>query len=321
MPNSNDDGAAGDQPEFPRRASSVSVMDGREDPTSDAEARQPAEADEEPKPLGQEAPEIVDDAAKIGGKRLDRSVVGEMITSIIGGMSVSFGVVAMAWTSASLGGADGPSVAHLVGSFAYPIGFVILLLGKSELFTENFLLPVTGVLERRGTLAQLGRLWGITFIFNLVGAAIFAFLVSRPGVLDAGPREHIVSLAEHVLGYPFWTAFVKGLFAGWLMTILTWLLLAADGIGPRLVVIWLIGTLIILGEFAHVIISGTEIFMAGFMNPEIVVTDWVRGSFWPMLAGNVVGGVIFVTLLYYVQAQYEHHSERYSGPGRGSDAS
>lgn len=292
-----------------RRAPVGATADGFEDRDEEPEDGQPAESDEEPRPLGQEAPEIIEDAAKIGEKRLERSVLGEVMTSIIGGMSVSFGVVAMAWTSASLGGAEGPSVAHLLGSFAYPIGFVILLIGKSELFTENFFLPVTGVLERRGTLWQLGRLWGVTLVFNLVGAAIFAFLLSRPGVLDAGPREHVVGMAEHALDYPFWTAFVKALFAGWLMTILTWLLIAADGLGPRLVLIWLIGTLIILGEFAHIIISGAELFMAGFFEPEIVVTDWFRGSFWPMLAGNVVGGVVFVTLLFYVQAQYAHHSE------------
>lgn len=292
-----------------RRAPVGATADGVEDRDETPEDRQPAESDEEPRPLGQEAPEIIEDAAQIGEKRLERSVLGEAMTSIIGGMSVSFGVVAMAWTSSSLGGAEGPSVAHLLSSFAYPIGFVILLIGKSELFTENFFLPVTGVLERRGTMWQLGRLWGVTLVFNLIGAAIFAFLLSRPGVLDAGPREHVVAMAEHVLDYPFWTAFVKALFAGWLMTILTWLLIAADGLGPRLVLIWLIGTLIILGEFAHIIISGSELFMAGFFEPEIVVTDWFRGSFWPMLAGNVVGGVVFVTLLFYVQAQYAHHSE------------
>ena len=232
--------------------------DGREPP----EGRQPAERDEEPKPLGQEAPEIVEDAARIGGKRLVRSLAGDVITSVIGGMSVSFGVLAIAWASASFGGAEGPSTAHFVGALAYPIGFVILLIGKSELFTENFLLPVTGVLERRGTLRQLGALWGVTLTFNLVGAAVFAFLASRPGVLDDGPRADLIAAAAHVVDYPFWTAFVKALFAGWLMTILTWLLLAAEGIGPRLFIMWLIGTLLVLGEFTHVIISGAEVFMA-----------------------------------------------------------
>jgi formate/nitrite transporter FocA (FNT family) len=98
---------------------------------------------------------------------------------------------------------------------------------------------------------------------------------------------------------------MKALFAGWLMTILTWLLLAAEGMGPRLVIIWLIGTLIVLGEFTHVIISGAEIFMAFFLGGDVAPTSWLTGSFGPILLGNVLGGVVFVTLLQYIQAQYE----------------
>ena len=268
------------------------------------DGHEPAVTDDEPKPLGQEAPEIVDDAAAIGTKRLERSLVGDVVTAVIGGMSVSFGVVAMAWTSASLGGADGPSVAQLAGSLAYPIGFVILLIGKSELFTENFLLPVTGVIDRQGTLRQLGALWSVTLIGNLLGALIFAFLISRPGVLDPGPAAAMVAMTDHIIEYSFWTAFIKAIFAGWLMTILTWLLLAAEGIGARLFIIWVVGTLIILGEFAHIIISGAEVFMGSMLGSEAGFGTWLGGSFWPILLGNIVGGVVFVTLLQYVQAQY-----------------
>ena len=291
-------------------------LDGRGDGDVPPDGREPAAVDEEPKPLGQETPEIVEDAAKIGEKRLDRSFAGDIMTSIIGGMSICFGIIAMAYASASFGGAEGPSVAHLAGALAYPVGFVILLIGKSELFTENFLLPVTGVLERRGTLRQLGSLWGITLAFNLLGAVVFAFLASRPGVLDGGARADLIATAEHVVHYPFWTAFVKALFAGWLMTILTWLLLAAEGLGPRLFLIWLIGTLIILGEFTHVIISGAEVFLADFLGGEVATTAWFSGTFWPILLGNVIGGVFFVTALQYVQAQYGEGGAERSGRNR-----
>ena len=285
------------------RRAGVSERSGTEArPASD---HRPAERDEEPKPLGQEAPEIVEDAAKIGRKRLERSPAGDVVTSVVGGLSIGFGVVAMAWVAAAFGGEEGPSVAHLAGALAYPVGFVILLVGKGELFTENFLLPVTGVLERRGTVRQLLALWGRTLVFNLLGALVFAFLLSRPGVLDAGPAAVIADTGRHVVEAPFWTAFVQALFAGWLMTILTWLLLAAEGLGPRLFIIWVIGTLIILGEFTHVIISGAEVFMADLLGADVAVIAWLGGTFLPILVGNVLGGVVFVTLLHYVQAHYD----------------
>ena len=265
----------------------------------------PGGTDEESKPLGQESPEIVGDAADIGGKRLDRPPLGDVVTSVIGGMSIGFGVLAMAVVSASLGGDPAPSAAHLVGSLAYPIAFVIIVFGKSELFTENFLLPVTGVLERRGSIRQLLALWGVSLVSNLAGAAIFAFLISRAGILDAATAEQISALATDVAGYPFWTALIKALFAGWLMTILTWLMLAVEDRGAQLVVVWLIGTMIVLGEFTHVIISGAEILIAVFLGAPVSITGWLGGTFGPILAGNVLGGVLFVTMLHYVQAIYD----------------
>lgn len=261
------------------------------------------EAEQALQTLGQEAPEVVDAGAQIGAKRLARPSVGDALTSFIGGMSVSFGAVAMAWAAASMGNQPPPSPAHLVGSLTFPIGFVILLVGKSELFTENFFLPVTAVLERRGTVGQLAALWAVTLALNLLGGLTFALLITRPGVLDGGPARYLVALAEHSVQYPFSTAFVKAIFAGWLMTLLTWLLLAARGLGPRLAIIWAVAALIVLGQFNHAIISAAEIFIAMLLGARIGVADWLTRNLLPALLGNVVGGVLFVTLLFYVQAQ------------------
>ncbi len=263
------------------------------------------EAVENLKPLGHEAPEVVDEGAQIGAKRLDRPLTGSAITAFIGGMSVSFGAVAMVWAAASLGGAPGASPAHLIGSLTFPVGFIILLIGKSELFTENFFLPVTAVLERRGDLRHLAILWSFTLAFNLLGGLVFALLITRPGLLDSGPADFLINLAEHKVQYPLETAFIKAVFAGWLMTMLTWLLLAVQGLGPRVMIIWVIGTLIILGQFNHVIISAAEIYMAMLLGAPITVGDWFLKNFLPALTGNIIGGVVFVTLLFYVQAQFQ----------------
>jgi len=259
----------------------------------------------EPSPLGQEAPEIVDDASRIGEKRLDRPLVGDAITALAGGMSVSFGAIAMIMAAAAVGGGiDEPSNAMLIGALVFPVGFLILLVGKTELFTENFLLPVAAVLKGRGSLVQLGSLWGITLSCNLLGSLVFAFLISREQVLPAAAVDEMIALATHSVDYGFQTALIKAVFAGWLMTTLTWLLVAAVGFGPRIAVIWAVGALIVLGQFNHVIISAAEIFMAMFLGADISVGDWATRNFLPALAGNIVGGLIFETLLQYVQSLY-----------------
>ena len=278
-------------------------------PPYPASGRRDGEGDKAPEPLGQEAPEVVEDAAYIGEQRLDRSVAGDIVTSFIGGMAICFGLIAMAFAGAAVGGGvDHPSTALLAGALAYPIGFVILLIGKSELFTENFLLPVTGVIEGHGTLRQLGSLWAISLVGNLLGVVVFSALITRGDVLAAASAAEIVATAEHVVGYDLTTTFVKAIFAGWLMTILTWLLLAAEGLGPRLVIIWLIGTLLILGQFGHVVITAAEIFMAMFLGADISAGTWATGVFLPTLVGNVIGGVVFVTLLQIIQSRVEKAS-------------
>lgn len=259
----------------------------------------------QPTPLGLETPEIVDDASKIGAKRLERPLVGDAITAFAGGMSVSFGAIAMVMAASAVGGGiDSPSTALLVGALVFPVGFIILLVGKTELFTENFLLPVAAVLKGRGNLRQLGLLWAITLSFNLLGSLVFAFLISRQEVLASGPAEEMIALAIHSIDYSFPTAFIKAMFAGWLMTTLTWLLVAAVGFGPRIAMIWVIGTLIVLGQFNHVIISAAEIFMAMFLGANITVDEWLTRNFLPALIGNVIGGLVFETLLQYVQSRF-----------------
>lgn len=271
--------------------------------------------EEQPKPLGQEAPEVVDDASRIGAKRLRRPLAGDAITSFAGGMSVGFGAIAMAAGAAAVGGDLGSSsIGLLVGALVFPVGFLILLVGKTELFTENFLLPVTAVIKHRGNLRQLGGLWVVTLSCNLLGAFTFAVLASRGGVLGDPVAHEVIALAEHTVEFDMQTAFIKALFAGWLMTTLTWLLVAAEGgLGPRIAVIWAIATLIVLGQFNHVIISSAEIFMAMMLGAPIGATTWLTANFVPALAGNVVGGLVFETMLQTVQARYQEPEQGDAG--------
>ena len=260
--------------------------------------------------LGAESPEVIATAAVVGERRLRRLNVAHALTALIGGLAVSFGAVSMAWTAGPLTATLGQERAVLVGALAFPIGFVILLVGSGELFTENFFVPVMGVMEGRGTIRDLLMLWGYTLFFNFVGAAIFAWLVTRHGVLSDSAGTFMQRYALDKLAYPFWTALVKAIFAGWLMTILTWLVLASAHAVQRLVIIWMIGFLIVAGHFNHVVISAAEIFIAMGLGAPITPGDWLLRNFVPALIGNLIGGVIFVSLLGYVQAHSLRESER-----------
>lgn len=260
--------------------------------------------------LSAESPEVIETAIALGERRLHRMTVAHSVTAFIGGLAVSFGAVAMSWTAGPWTHVLDHHQAHLLGSLTFPIGFVILIVGKGELFTENFFVPVTGVMGGKGKVRDLFLLWGYTLAFNLMGAVLFAFLISRPGVLTDGAQSFAMELAREKVFVPFSVAFVKAIFAGWLMTMLTWLLLAARGQGPRLLIIWMMGFLISAGHFNHVVISAAEVFMAMGLGAPVSVGQWARLNFLPALLGNLVGGIIFVTLLGYVQAHSLRRSEQ-----------
>jgi formate-nitrite transporter family protein len=180
------------------------------------------------------------------------------------------------------------------------------LVGKTELFTENFLLPVAAVLQRRGHLRQLGSLWSVPLGAHLAGALVFAALASWGRVLARGAADQMIALADHKVHYDLPTAFIKALFAGWLMTTLTWLLVAAEGgLGPRIRVFWAITALIVLAQFNHVVISAAETFMAMMLPGPISVGTWLTANFVPALVGNVIGGLVFETMLQTVPARYQ----------------
>ncbi|HET7034920.1 MAG TPA: formate/nitrite transporter family protein [Thermomicrobiaceae bacterium] len=287
----------------------------------DERKEQHGEAVAEARVLGAEAPEVFANATRAGERRLERLNLAHAMTALVGGLAVSFGAVAMVWVAGPWAASLGDARAHLLGALAFPIGFVILLIGKGELFTEDFFVPVTGVIRGRGRVRDLLTLWGYVLFFNFVGALIFAFLLSRSGVLEPAPRQFLIDLAVAKIHYSFEAAVMRGIFAGWLMTIMTWLILAADGFAARLVIIWMTGFLIVAGHFNHVVISMPEIFTAMFLGAPISIPQWLGRNFGPALLGNLIGGVVFVTLLGYAQARSMELSEehqRQNGNGNGN---
>lgn len=260
---------------------------------------------ESDEPLGQEAPALAGAATVAGERRLRRSLLQEGTTALIGGMSVGFGMIAMALAGGFVTAASGAELGRLAAALAFPVGFVILLIGKSELFTENFLVPVLGVLEGRGTVVNLARLWTVSLAFNLAGAAVFSLLVALPGVLDDSARDYLTELMVRKFDHSWTTNLVQALFAGWIMTILTWLLLACRTVLERVVVIWAVAALLILGDFNHAVISSAEYFTVRLATGDLAFPEYLWVVFLTGVLGNMAGGILFVTLLNYVQARPE----------------
>jgi formate-nitrite transporter family protein len=254
-------------------------------------------------PEAPEPREIYERTREEGRRRLSRPALELAATALVGGFDVAFGVAVFALASASVSPHFGEGAAHLAGALAFGVAFVFVVVGKSELFTENFLIPIAGLDRRdRRSWLKLGELWAGALVLNLVGGTVLALVLTSHGVLRTGAGRAIVRLAEHVAGYSFETAFLSALVAGALMTVMTWFVEgAAESMLVRIVMAWIVGSSIALGTFNHAIVSTIELVFGMRYGADIGFGD-LFANLGISVLGNFAGGILFVTLVRSAQA-------------------
>lgn len=213
------------------------------------------------------------------------------------GMSMGFSFIAEAILAARLPEAEWTP---LISKFGYSIGFLIVILGRQQLFTENTLTPVLPFLKNKtvSIFANLMRLWGIVLAFNIVGATGMAFFMAKTNIFDPEVHRQLDEIAAATVHAPFIDTVFRAILAGWLIALLVWLLPFAET--ARVVTIILITYLIGIGEFYH-IIAGTVEAMFGVFNGDIHLTEAFSRFFIPTLIGNVIGGVSLVAAVSHAQ--------------------
>ena len=188
----------------------------------------------------------------------------------------------------------------LVAKLGYSAGFLIVILGRQQLFTENTLTPILPLLQHRdlATLRNVLRLWGIVLVANLLGALALALTVAHSTAFDPEAKAAFAEIGHKALAHGFGTTLVRGVFAGWLIALMVWLLPYAES--ARVLVIIFITYLVGIGEFSHIIAGSVETFTVAAMGQD----TWghVLGGFvLPALLGNILGGVTLVAVLNHGQ--------------------
>jgi formate-nitrite transporter family protein len=194
--------------------------------------------------------------------------------------------------------------ASLVSKLGYSMGFLVVVLGRQQLVTENTLTVVLPVLSRRSeaNIRRLLRLWGVVLLANLVGALAVAWACSKTAVFDAPAKEAFRQVALEGVGAPFGTVLLRGVFAGWMIALMVWLMPGAET--ARVWVIIFVTYVIALGKFAHVV-AGSVDRLYLVWGGDISIGDYLGGFLAPSLIGNVIGGVSLVAALAHVSAARE----------------
>ena len=190
---------------------------------------------------------------------------------------------------------------HLVSKLGYSLGFLVVILGSQQLFTENTLTPIVPLLSEksRETLRNVLRLWAVVFVANLVGTLLFALALDRLAIVEPETKRALSDIATDAMRHDWWTTFARAIVAGWLIALLVWMLPGGEKhkLGMIILMTWLIGA----GAFAHVIAGSSEVFYAAWRG-EATWAEALFGYVTPALLGNMLGGITLVAALNHGQA-------------------
>ena len=244
-------------------------------------------------PVEDELHEAFDSIVEEGAERLHRTLANILITGLFGGLEVGVGVMAYLAVLHQTGD-------HLLAGLAFGIGFIALLLAHSELFTENFLLPIAAVVAREASAAKLAKLWIGTLLANLAGGWVFMWLIAQ-----AFPQWHttMMTAGEHFAGAPLtMQTAVLGILGGSTITLMTRMQNGTTS-DPAKIVAAVAGGFLLAGlQLFHSILDSLLIFGAIQAGAEINYLQWL-GWFGYTLLFNIIGGVLLITALRLVRTK------------------
>ncbi|WP_425390548.1 formate/nitrite transporter family protein [Ekhidna sp.] len=253
----------------------------------------------EPKPIG----DILQEQIKIGLEEYNRSSRNMFFSALAAGMEIGFSLYVIAIIYSYLGDGD-PTTLHFALALGYPIGFVLVVLGRSELFTEQTTLAVLPVLNGHKRIPQLLKLFGIIYFGNLVGGYIIGgLLVVLTPPIEVIELESYYHIAHKMIKYDSWVIFGSALLAGWLMGLLSWLVTSSQETISRIFIVILITFIIGLGNLHHSIVGSIEVFAGLISSPDISIGDYIHFQ-WYTTIGNIIGGVLFVSIIKYASINY-----------------
>ncbi|MCU4158280.1 formate/nitrite transporter family protein [Carboxylicivirga sp. A043] len=241
--------------------------------------------------------EILDEQIETGLREHKRSNQDLFLSAISAGLEVGFSVFLMASIYSLFNDVVHPSMLHVMLAIAYPLGFIFVVIGKSELFTEHTSLAVIPVLSKDATIKSLLILWGVVYLGNLLGGYIFGYILSvLPERLNAINNGAFYGLAKKLIHHPWHIILGSGILAGWLMGLLSWLVTSSQDTLSRIVIITLITSVIGIGGLHHSIVGSIEVFTASLTSIEITWKDYLHVQTSATL-GNIIGGVVFVAFV------------------------
>ncbi|SDR79386.1 formate/nitrite transporter family protein [Gramella sp. MAR_2010_147] len=243
--------------------------------------------------------EILKEQIIEGCETYDRSKRSILLSSFTAGLEIGFSFLMICSVFFYFEGKVAEETVFKFIALVYPIGFIMVVLGQSILFTEQTSLLTLPVLNGKRSIFSLFGIWGIVIFGNLVGGMLIALTLSwigpNLGIFDV---ETIAKVGEHFVDYDIATILVSAMLAGWLMGLLSWLVTSSKETTAEIFIIYIITAIMGFTGLHHSIIGHIEIFAGMLVSPNIDFLTYLK-TLVTALIGNALGATIFVALLKY----------------------
>jgi formate/nitrite transporter FocA (FNT family) len=237
-----------------------------------------------------------------GDEELNRPVISLWWSGVTAGIALCTSVLAEGILYRVLAGNPAREV---IAAFGYALGFVLVILSRLQLFTENTLSVVLPVLDKPSgdNLWRSARLWAVVFVANLVGTFVTAFISLKLGTTTPENTAAMLEVSRKVLEQTGWTGLVHAIPAGFFIASIVWMLPSSKGF--EIFTITVFAWLIAAGGFSHVVVGSAEVFLL-VIHGELGLWTGLTTILLPALVGNVLGGTVLFAFLAYGQTEAEN---------------
>ena len=262
------------------------------------------EVDEEQLPS--RAAAIHEQIRQDGEKELERDSIALLWSAIAAGLSMGASLMAKGIFQVNLAGIPG---AFLLENLGYTFGFIIVIMARQQLFTENTVTAVLPVMHKPSgsNFLLLLRLWGMVLLGNLVGTGLAALAFAHMPVFDEATRLAFTHISEKVMANPPAEMFANAVIAGWIIATMVWMFPSAGA--AKILVIILMTWLVALGDLSHIVVGSVEVWYLVFTG-ALPWQDFIWPFALPTLAGNIIGGTFIFALISHAQIRNDMSNEK-----------
>lgn len=259
--------------------------------------------------------EILEKVSDSGIAKAEGKTLRLLIWALLAGAYIAFGAQASQMVSFNLlADPDSLGVGRLVSAAVFPVGLMMVVLCGAELFTGNCLM-IIGVLDRKIRISRMLRNWVLVYLGNFLGALLVVALMKSTGLWETGSGllgASVIKTAQAKVQLSFGQAFVRGILCNWLVCLAVWMSTGARETVSKIFAIWFCIGLFVISGFEHSIANMYFIpagiaaaadsglaQLAGCDVSVLTVGNFLIKNLLPVTLGNILGGGLFVGMVYW----------------------